>query len=265
MTSKTIDIHIENTVATVYLNRPDVHNAFNPDLIEELRHGFEQLGQDEGVRVIVLTGKGKSFCAGADLSWMKSMAEYSFADNQADAMRMAAMFQVINICPKPVIGRINGAAIGGGMGLVSVCDVVIAVENAKFGFSEVKLGLTPAVISSFVIPKIGPGQARALFLTGERFKAERALHVGLVHYVVTPDELDTHVDKTVQECLAGAPGAIAEAKRMIHKLTPLELSTTLHMNAISIARRRASDEGQEGMAAFFDKRKPNWFIKSDTE
>ncbi len=261
MEYKTLILETKDQIAKVFLNRPGIHNAFNPELIAELQAVFTKLGGDRNVRVIVLSAMGKSFCAGADLNWMKSMADFTFDENRVDALAMAAMYRTINECPKPVIGRINGTTIGGGMGLVCVCDVVVAVDSARFGFSEVKLGLSPAVISSFIVPKIGPSQARMLFLTGLRFDAAKAKEIGLVHYIVPADKLDGQVLKITNEFFTAAPGAIAAIKDMIHKLTPLELSTTLHINAVNIAERRACQEGQEGMTAFLEKRKPAWRIE----
>ncbi|OQY29097.1 MAG: enoyl-CoA hydratase [Candidatus Cloacimonetes bacterium 4572_55] len=258
MNYETLIIEKKDGAAFIYLNRPEIHNAFNPDLIRELHDLFRILGADDTVRAIVLSGKGKSFCAGADLNWMKSTAGYTFEENRADALKMAAMFEVVNNCPKPVIGRINGAAIGGGMGLVAVCDAVIASESARFGFSEVKLGLTPAVISSFVISKIGFSHARALFLTGERFSAARAKVIGLAHETVPLEQLDNRVNRLIKGCLTSAPGAVAAAKEMVQSLVPFETSTILQINAVRIAQLRAGAEGQEGMSAFLEKRKPSW-------
>ncbi len=254
----TLTLTVDKPIARLYLNRPAIHNAFNPEVIRELHETFEELGQNPDVRIIVLSGHGKSFCAGADLNWMKAMVAYTFEENQADARKMALMFKTINECPKPVIGRINGAAIGGGMGLISVCDTVVAVESAQFGFSEVRLGLVPAVISSFVFPKIGPSQARALFLSGERFNTVKARDIGLIHHVVSVEELDPKIEQQIEQFLMAGPEAIATAKKMIHDLTPLNMETTMALNAIGIAERRASAEGQEGMTAFLEKRPANW-------
>lgn len=260
MNFQRLKIEKTESIITVRLNRPEIHNAFDPVLIDELKTCFEQISQDQSIRVVVLTGNGKSFCAGADLNWMKSTVRYTFEQNRQDANNMAHMFDTLNRCPKPVIGRINGTVLGGGMGLVSICDVAIAVERAQFGFSETKLGLVPAVISPFVLAKIGPSQARALFTTGERFSATRAKEIGLIHEVVSENNLDPAIKAKILEYLSAAPKATTAAKSLVIEQTQPQLSTLLHINAELIARLRANAEGQEGMAAFLDKRKPGWCL-----
>ena len=251
---------IENKVARVTLARPEVHNAFNPELIEDLRGVFEQIStspRDE-VRVVVLAGEGKSFCAGADVNWMRASVDFSEEENIADALRMARMFDTINECPAPVVGRIHGTALGGGVGLAAVCDVVIAADNTTWGLAEVKLGIAPAVISPYVLAKIGRGHGRALFLTGERFGSERALQIGLAHKVVALEELDAEVDKTVQELLGSAPHAVSRAKQLISRVPDLDHDQAMQLTAETIAGLRVSAEGQDGLRAFLDKRKPGW-------
>lgn len=244
-------------VATVTMHRPAVRNAFDATLIDELHRAGQELGADDAVRVVVLTGAGPVFSAGADLTWMGSMREWTFEENVADSTRMDAMFRVLYDLPKPLIGRINGHALGGGTGLAAVCDIAIAVEGALFGFTEVVLGLAPAVISPYVVRKVGRSFARAVFVTGERFDANRAREAGLVHHVVEAADLDATVEDALERCLRAGPNAIAAAKRLPDlALRPLDEATQETVRVI--AGLRVSDEGQEGMAAFFDKRPAAW-------
>ncbi len=244
-------------VATLTMQRPEVRNAFNEQLIAELRAAAEALGADPSVRVVVLTGAGGVFSAGADLNWMRSMKDYTVEENSADSRRMDALFRALHDLPKPLVGRINGHALGGGAGLVAVCDIAIAVEDAHFGFTEVALGLVPAVISPYVVRKIGRSFARAVFVTGERFAAIHALEHGLVHEVVPDDVLDEAVDDAVRRCLRAGPQAAATAKTLPElALAPLDEATTRMPELI--ARVRVGDEAQEGMAAFLDRRRPAW-------
>ena len=243
---------------TIALNRPELHNAMNPALIAGLTHAFAERAQAADVRVIVLTGNGRSFCAGADLAAMRAAADYTFEENVADGGAIFDLMLAIDRCPRPVIGRINGPAIGGGVGLVSCCDIVVAVERAVFAFSEARLGIVPAVISPFVLARIGPSYARELFLTGERFDARRAQAIGLVGHVVAEAELDTAVAERVEQLLQAAPGAQATAKDLIHTVTFQPKESLREITATTIAARRASDEGREGMSAFLEKRKPWW-------
>jgi len=245
-------------VATVMLNRPELHNAFNADLIHELTYCFEQLAGDQNVRAVVLTGVGASFCAGGDVNWMRSSLNLTRDENIADAERLAAMFDAINSLPKPVIGRINGAVVGGGAGLVACCDIAIAVDGAKFGFSEVKLGIIPAVIARYVVPKIGASHARALFVSGQRFDATHAQRIGLVHEAVSADQLDSAVERTVAEVLTSGPGAISRAKQLVDAAISLPQGEWERYTVEAIADARTSDEGQEGLRAFLEKRKPGW-------
>lgn len=254
-----VEVKQNGSVLTVALNRPETHNAMTPDMIQSLITIFRELPEREDVRVVVLTGTGRSFCAGADLNYMRAAADYDFADNVRDGEVIFDLMQSINECPKPVVGRVMGAIIGGGMGLVSCCDIVVATDRATFGFSEVRLGILPAVISPFVLAKIGMSNGRQLFLTGERFNAQQALAYGLVHHVVPEDELDAKVSERVQQLLQAAPGAQAAGKKLFQFL---DISPTQNeiraYTANLIASRRASDEGKEGMSAFLQKRPPRW-------
>lgn len=248
----------DGPVATVTLNRPDIHNAFDDALVERLHEAARDLAGDAGVRVVVLAGRGKSFCAGADLSWMQRMADYSEAENVADSTAMARMFEAWHRLPKPVVGRIHGAALGGGVGLVSVCDIAVASTKAVFGFTEIRLGILPAVISPFALAKIGPGAARALFLTGERFGAERALALGLVQRTAAPDDLDEAVATTVQDLLAGGPRAQARIKELLGAVAGRAPEDVRDLTAGTIAAARAGAEGQEGIRSFLERRRAAW-------
>jgi len=244
-------------VACVRLNRPEVHNALNDVVIQELHDAFDMLGRHKDVRVIVLTGAGKSFSAGADLTWMQRAAARSEEENQADAVRLAHMFDILNTCPKPVLGLVNGAALGGGVGLAACCDIVVAATGAVFGLTEVRLGLIPATISPYVTARIGATQARRFMLTAERFDATTAKAIGLVHEVA--DDIDAAARPILDALLASGPEAMADTKRLIRDVAGRPLTGELRtLTAERIAARRASDEGREGMAAFLDKRKPNW-------
>ena len=245
-------------VAHVRLSRPDVRNAFNAELIAALTEAFTQLGKDDSVRAIILSGDGKVFCGGADISWMRDSLDLTFDENVADAQAMSDMFRAIDRCPKPVIGRVHGAALGGGAGLAAVCDIVIASSDAIFGFTEVKLGIIPAVISPFVIAKIGASHARALFLTGERFDAKRAHHIGLVHEVVVADTLEVCIERVVNEILTAGPQAVAAAKELIPSVRAATYDESRDLTARAIARRRTTDEGQEGLRAFLERKKASW-------
>lgn len=248
----------QGPVLWVTMNRPESHNAFNPAMIAMLTAVFQTIPEQPDVRVVVLTGNGRSFCAGADLAFMRAAAEYTFAENVADGEAIFDLMTAVDSCPKPVIGRINGAAIGGGVGLVACCDIVVAVERAKFAFSETRLGLVPAVISPFVLAKIGVGHSRELFLTGERFSAERARQIGLVQHVTAEEELDAVVADRVQNLLQAAPGAQAAAKELIRTVAYQPKTAVRNDTATLIAERRASTEGREGMSSFLEKRAPDW-------
>ncbi len=250
----------DGPIATVTMNRPERHNAFDETLIEALTSTFAGLGEDPSVRAVVLAGAGASFSAGADVGWMRRAAEYGEDENRADARRLAAMLKTIDECPKPVVARVQGAALGGGTGLVAVCDIVIASRRASFGTTEVRLGLAAAVISPFVLRAIGPRQARRLFLTGERIDADRALAIGLVHEVVEENELDARVNSVLDQLLAGGPEAQAASKELIRVVLAMPQGGSLLTEATVgvIAARRASAEGKEGLRAFLEKREPSW-------
>jgi methylglutaconyl-CoA hydratase len=248
----------EGPVAHLILNRPDVRNAFNDDVIAELTAWVAAARADETLRVVVLAGEGKVFSAGADAGWMARMIDYSRDENERDATRMAEMFLALDTLPAAVVGRIHGAALGGGAGLAAVCDVVIADDDAVFGFTETKLGILPAVISPYVLPKIGPSAARELFLTGMRFSAARAREIGLVHAVVPASKLDETVGRYVAELLSAAPTAVAAAKALIPRVWGEPAAAAMRITAQAIAAQRVSPEGQEGLRAFLDKRQPRW-------
>ncbi len=251
----------DGPIEYVTLNRPDVRNAFNDEVVAELQQWADAVSADSAVRVVVLAGAGKVFSAGADAAWMARMAGASFDDNQRDAVATTAMLRAINALPVAVIGRIHGAALGGGSGLAAVCDIVVAESRTVFGFTETKLGILPAMISPFVLPKIGVSAARELFLTGMRFDAIRAQAIGLVHAVVTIEELDVTVARYVAEVLSAAPTAVAAAKAIIPAVwgrTPEEVAM---LTARTIAVQRGSPEGREGLRAFLDKRDPSWLVR----
>jgi methylglutaconyl-CoA hydratase len=257
-----LKVAVENNLARVTLDRPDVHNAFNDELVRELTDAFTELGKRSDIRVIVLCANGKSFCAGADLNWMKRMVQYSHDENLRDALAVGRMFLAIAKCPKPVIARVHGAALGGGAGLVAACDVGIAIESVQFGFTEVKLGIIPAIISPFVIAKIGPGRAREFFITAERFLAPVAMNMGLIQHVVSHElALDALIDSKVSQILTSAPGAVAAAKELVFGVTGQPLELSVEFAAEAIARSRAGDEGQAGMKAFLQRQKPPWIDK----
>jgi methylglutaconyl-CoA hydratase len=251
----TIQIQSDGGVARVTLGRPEVRNAFNAELIAELRDAFLALSSDDTVRAVILCGAGKTFCGGADINWMRGALELGYDENVADAEAMSDMFRAIDRCSKPVIGRIHGAALGGGAGLTAVCDIAIASPETIFGFTEVKLGIIPAVISPFVLAKIGVSQARALFLTGERFDAQRALAIGLVHEIAALDALDAAIERIVNELRSAGPNAVAAAKALITRVTAATYDETRGITAAAIAKQRISDEGQAGLRAFLERTK----------
>jgi len=247
--------------ARVTLARPEVRNAFNAALIEELRVTFEALGAEppEALRGVVLAGDGRIFCAGADVEWMRGAIGLSVEQNERDAAAMQAMFAAIDACPVPVIARVQGAALGGGMGLLAVSDIVVATADAAFGFTETQLGIIPAVISTFVLPKIGESHARALFATGQRFDADRARSIGLVHEVVADvGALDPAVEALLEELRAAGPTAIRAAKALVGAVHEHGPDAARKLTPALIARQRTSAEGQEGLTAFLEKRPPAW-------
>ncbi|MDQ6909113.1 MAG: enoyl-CoA hydratase-related protein [Chloroflexota bacterium] len=252
-----------NGIATVTLDRPDVRNAINAELIGALRDCFVALATDDAARVVVLTGAGEVFSAGADIEWMHAAARFTVDENAREARQMADMFATIDRCPKPVVARVNGAAFGGGVGLVACCDIAVAVEGARFSFSEVRLGIAPATISPFVLRKIGASQARALFLSAERFDAARAKEIGLVHAVVHAEELDAAVARQTEMLLQGGPHALAAAKELVQELPGMTDGEQRAYTATLIASLRTSPEGQEGLHAFLDRRPPAWTPETD--
>lgn len=265
MAHGTVRLTCEGVIARVVLNRPDVRNAFNDEMLEDLLEVFGAIRGDSAIRVVVLTGEGRSFCAGADLHWMKQVVDYTYEQNYEGSLRLAHMLREIYTCPKPVIGRINGPAIGGGTGVVAVCDIAIASEDAVFGFSETKLGLTPATISPYLLKRMGEKNLREYFLTGERFSAARAAEMGLVNAVVPADELDGAIEAKIEMILTGGPEALAGAKELIRGIAERSLDQNGPYTAELIARLRTSEEGQEGMNAFLAKRKPCWLADGATK
>ena len=251
-------IRTDEAVTTVSLARPDSHSALNANLIGELTRVFDDLAGDEGVRVVVLAGEGRSFCAGADVGYMRDTADLSYEQNLEDAGRLGAMFRAVDECPKPVVAKVRGAAMGGGAGLVAAADVAVADEGARFAFSEVRLGIAPATIAPFVVRKIGASHARSLFLTGERFGAARAREIGLVHESVPSDDLDTAVEEKVGQLLQGGPQAQAAVKALLRQLESVEPMDAPGLMSRLISELRSGEEGQEGLAAFLEKRGPRW-------
>ena len=258
--TQTIDCQRHGSRLTIAFNRPELHNAFNAELIAELIAELENAGRDSDLRVVVLTGNGKSFSAGADLNWMKGMAAFSEAENREDSLQRDRLTPPHDGTNKPTVARVNGAAFGGGVGLIACCDVAIGVQGALFGLTEVRLGLVPAVISPYVIAAIGSRQARRLFLTGERFDAANAQRIGLLHQLASLDQLDSCVDSVVNDLLAAGPVAVSEAKHLIHRMDggSSNADSIDQENAALIARLRVSGEGQEGLGAFFERRSAAW-------
>lgn len=258
MSADAIHVLVSAPVAVVTIDRPEVKNAFDDAAAAELVEAFDDLAQRDDVRVIILEGRGEVFCAGGDLNWMKRVAAYTREQNHEDAGAFQQAFESVDSCPKPVVGRIQGYALGGGAGLVACCDVAVAAEGTKLGFPEVRLGLVPGVISPYVMRKIGPSHTRRLFLTGERFDAREALHIGLVHQVVPADELDDAVHAVVGELLKCAPQALDGAKQLVRDLLDADLDEAQSLARDAITDARASEDGREGLTAFLEKRKPGW-------
>jgi methylglutaconyl-CoA hydratase len=258
-TYDTLEISVADQVATITLNRPALRNAFNETAIADLTMAFDEASQDAGVRAIVLAANGPAFCAGADLNWMKKMAGYSFAENEADALRLADMLRTIYFSPKPVVAKVQGDCYAGGMGLVAACDIVVVAEGVNFCLSEVKLGLIPATISPYVIKAMGEQAARRYFLTAERFDAGQALKLGMAHEVVPAEQLDGCVAGIVQALVNNSPNAVREAKKLVRDIAGLAIDDVLLADTAGrIAHIRASSEGREGVASFLEKRKPAW-------
>jgi len=262
MSYETIEVKKENKVATVFLNRPDVHNAMNEQLMKELVACLKDLASADDVRIIILTGKGASFCAGADLNWMKSMVAYSKEENIRDSTLLLELYESIYHCPKPVIARVNGHAFGGGIGLFAACDLVFAVPDCKFAFSEVKLGIIPAVISTYVARRVlGLAHMRRLFITGERFTSKDAEQLGLIDYMVPLEDLDDAIQRYVSILKSSGPKAMAEVKQLVNAYERLPLDKFQKHSVETIADLRVSQEGQEGITAFLEKRKSTWSEK----
>ncbi|GCE03290.1 enoyl-CoA hydratase-related protein [Dictyobacter aurantiacus] len=257
-----VDYSFENRIAVVTLRRPQVRNALNAHLIQELTEVFTQLSVNGQLHGVILTGEGKSFCAGADIKMMQEAVDYTAAQNIEEALRLSDMLHAINSFPCPVIARVNGDTLGGGVGLIAVCDIVIAAEHARLAFSEVKLGIAPAVISPYVLRKIGENMARVLFVTGERFSAARAHEIGLVHSVVPMEHIDDAVSRAVNELLSGGPQAIRACKALALQVGQMDTENGRRYTAEAIAQLRVSSEGQEGLRAFLEKRPPRFAISS---
>ena len=259
--TQAIRISAQGGIATVVLSRPDVRNAFNDEVIAELSQAFIQLGDDPQVRAIVLMAEGPAFCAGADLNWMRRMADYSREENEQDAEKLAFMLRTIYECPKPTIARVQGDVYAGGMGLVACCDMAVSVDTANYCLSEVKLGLIPATIGPYVIRAMGPRASHRYFLTAERFSAQQAQRIGFVHEVVPADQLDATVSTWVQALLAASPNAVKECKKLVQYVADRDITRLLIDHTVkAIADIRASDEGKEGVQSFLNKRKPAWMV-----
>ncbi|RLF59383.1 MAG: enoyl-CoA hydratase [Thermoplasmata archaeon] len=259
MTYETLDVKQENDIVTISLNRPDVHNAMNEQLMKELTQCFQEMSKDKKVRIIILTGNGKSFCAGADLNWMKSMVNYSKEENIRDSRLLLDLYETIYQCPKPVIGKINGHAFGGGIGLVAVCDLVFAIPGCKFAFSETKLGIIPSVISTYILRRIiGISHVRRLFLTGERFSSEYAEKIGLLDYIIEENEIDEKIMKYCSILKSSGPISIQEIKELLNSYEQLSIKKYKEHTVEKISELRVSKEGQEGINAFLEKRKSSW-------
>jgi methylglutaconyl-CoA hydratase len=259
MNQSLLEIIQHGAIATIWLNRPQVHNAFDEHVIRALTDALRSLDVDGSVRAVVLAGRGKSFCAGGDLDWMRRMGEYSEAENLRDAGALAEMLRVLSTLSKPTIARVHGAALAGGLGLVAACDITVAAPAASFGTTEVRIGLIPATICPYVINAIGERAAQRYFLTAERFDAEEAHQLGLVHVVCAADSLDERIGSLADALLAGGPAALAASKRLIRQVAGRTVDAILIGTTVKeIAAIRASPEGREGLAAFFDKRKPAW-------
>lgn len=258
---KHLTLHFERGVETVTLNRPEVRNAFNDEVIAELTAVFSELARRSEVRCVVLAGNGPAFCAGADLNWMKRMAGYTREENLADAAALARMLEVIYHCPKPTVARVQGDVYAGGMGLVAACDMAVSVDSAQYCLSEVKLGLIPATISPYVVRAMGARAAHRYFLTAERFSAAEALRIGLVHEVVKAEQLDATVAALTQALVSAGPEAMKACKKLLHDVAGQEITAGLVQRTVEgIADIRASDEGREGIQSFLGKRKPSWLL-----
>jgi len=257
--TEAVEISVDAQVATVTLNRPEVRNAFNDTVIAELTAAFRELSADSSLRAIVLGGHGKAFCAGGDLNWMRAMADYSWEQNRADAQGLADMLWTLYTCPHPLVGRVHGDCYAGGLGLASVCDVLVAADGMHFCLSEARLGLLPATIGPYVVRALGEQASRRYFITAERFGAAEAHRLGFVHELATPETIDTRVDAIVQMLVTNGPAAVRASKRLVKDLAGQPLTPELRADtARRIADIRASDEGREGVQSFLNKRAPSW-------
>jgi methylglutaconyl-CoA hydratase len=266
MKYKTLQLAAQNGIGVIWMSRPEVRNAFNETMIAELTQAFQDADADESIRAVVLAGHGPAFCAGADLNWMKKMSGYSLKENRADAMGLATMMNTIYMMKKPTVARVHGPAFAGGMGLVAACDIAIAAQEAEFCLSEVKLGLTAATISPYVVAAIGERHARRYFLSAERFTAAEAFRIGLVHDLATMEELDASVNALLAHLLSASPAAIAASKELIRAVARAPIDEKMIADtAARIAAARASADGKEGIRSFLEKRKPAWTRIEGTE
>lgn len=257
--TRSIIVSVNAGVATLTLSQPEIRNAFSDVVIAEITAAFAEVGQRDDVRAVVLAAEGPAFCAGANLNWMRAMADYTREENLADAGKLAAMLHTIATCPHPTIARVQGDVYAGGMGLVAACDMAVAVDTAYFCLSEVKIGLIPATIAPYVLRAMGTRAGQRYFLTGERFDAAEALRIGFVHQVVAADDLDSAVDGLLKHLLSAGPAAVRACKRLVDDVAGREINAALVARTVeSIADIRASAEGKEGVQAFLNKRKPNW-------
>jgi methylglutaconyl-CoA hydratase len=256
---KTIELEVKNEIGTIWLNRPEIHNAFNEVMISELIQLFEEINDREDIRVVVMRGRGKSFCAGADLNWMRDVAKYSYEDNYKESLNLSLCFYNIYTCTKPTIAVVHGAAIGGANGLLAACDMVYADENTTFSLSEVKIGIVPACISPYVTKRVGEYGSKELMLTGKRFKGAEAAHHKLVNKSLAADQMENALSELISLLKTSGPKAMTHCKNLLYDVSnKLTLQEAIDYTAKMIAEIRASEEGQEGMAAFLEKRKPNW-------
>lgn len=255
----TIELEIKKEVGTIWLNRPEIHNAFNEVMIAELIEIFKEIKENDEIKIVVLRGKGKSFCAGADLNWMRNVAKYSYEDNYKESLNLSNCFYEIYTCPKPTIAIVHGAAIGGANGLLAACDFAYADENTIFSLSEVKIGIVPACISPYVTKRVGEYGSKELMLTGKRFKGEEAAYQRLVNKSLPTDQLEDYLVEIIALLKTSGPKAMSHCKNLIYDISnKLTLQEAIGYTAKMIADIRASEEGQEGMSAFLEKRKPNW-------
>ena len=258
-TYSTIEVEIKNQISTIWLNRPEIHNAFNETMISEIIDAFRSLNTNDEIRIIVLRGRGKSFCAGADLNWMKDVAHYSYEENYNESFKLSVCFNTIYSCKKITMAVVHGSAIGGANGLLAACDFVYAEANTVFSLSEVKIGLIPACIGPYIIKRIGEFPAKEFMLSGARFKGDVAETKGLINKSLVGENLEDYYQKSVSLILTSGPNAISQCKELIHTIcNEIDYDESLVYTAKKIAETRSSEEGQEGMTAFLEKRKPNW-------